>query len=129
MKERLKEIRKTLGLTQQEFADELGISRNNIASYETGKSNPGDSVILLICRTFNVNENYLRKGEGEMFIQLDRKDQLVLWASEVLNNESESFRKRLIDALKVLDKSEWELLANIAETLVKQKDSKEKIND
>ena len=56
MKERIKTLRKELHLTQQEFADKLGVSRNNIASYETGKSNLGDSVISLIRREFNVND-------------------------------------------------------------------------
>lgn len=69
MNERIKNLRKALGLTQQEFADRLGISRNNIATYETRNSAPGSSVIALICREFNVNEEWLRTGEGEMFIQ------------------------------------------------------------
>ncbi len=60
-------MRKAAGLTQQDFADKIGISRNNIATYEIGKSNPGDAVISLICRTFNVREEWLRTGEGEMF--------------------------------------------------------------
>lgn len=68
MKERMKKLRKTLGLTQQEFADRLGIGRGNIATYETRDGNPGNSVIALICREFNVNETWLRTGEGEMFL-------------------------------------------------------------
>lgn len=68
MNERIKELRKTLGLTQQEFADKLGISRNNIATYETRKTGPGNSVIKLICNTFNVNEEWLRNGIGEKFL-------------------------------------------------------------
>ena len=58
MNERLKKIRKTLGLTQQEFADVLKISRGNIAAYEVNKNNPSDAVITLICREFDVNENW-----------------------------------------------------------------------
>lgn len=67
MNERMKELRKALGLTQQEFADKIGIVRGNIATYETGKSKPGDAVVSLICREFNVNEEWLRTGNGEMF--------------------------------------------------------------
>lgn len=67
MKDRLKKLRKTLGLTQQEFADRIGINRGNVATYETREGNPGASVITLICREFNVNETWLRTGEGEMF--------------------------------------------------------------
>lgn len=68
MKERLKRLRKALNLTQQEFADRIGISRGNIATYETRDGSPGNSVINLICREFNVSKTWLRTGEGEMFI-------------------------------------------------------------
>lgn len=67
MNERLKELRRTLNLTQQAFADRLGVKRNTVATYETGKSNPSDAAVLLICREFNVSEIWLRTGEGEMF--------------------------------------------------------------
>ena len=66
---RIKELRKNLNLTQQEFANRLGVNRNNIAGYETGTRNPSDGVISLICREFNVNENWLRNGNGEIFIE------------------------------------------------------------
>lgn len=67
MNERLKKLRKILDLTQQNFANRLGIKRNTVATYEAGKSNPSDSAVLLICREFNVNEKWLRTGEGEIF--------------------------------------------------------------
>lgn len=67
MNVRLKQIRKALNLTQQEFADRLKIKRNTVATYETGKSNPSDAAVSLICREFNVREEWLRNGTGEMF--------------------------------------------------------------
>ena len=66
--ERLKKLRKALDLTQQEFSDKLKVSRSNIATYEVGKNNPADAVINLICREFNVSEEWLRTGEGEMLL-------------------------------------------------------------
>ena len=72
MKERLKKLRKALDLTQQQFADRIGISRGNIATYETRDGSPGNSVINLICREFNVSEAWLRTGEGEMFVESDK---------------------------------------------------------
>lgn len=86
MKDRIKEIRKTLDLTQQEFANRLSISRNNIASYETGKSNMGDAVISLICREFNVREEWLRNGTGEMF--LDFKEDEFVKAAALLSDDA-----------------------------------------
>ncbi len=67
MKDRIKKIRKEFDLTQQELADRLGIKRNTIATYESGRNIPIDAVISLICREFNVREEWLRTGEGEMF--------------------------------------------------------------
>lgn len=67
MKNRIKEIRKSFDLTQQAFAERIGIKRNTIANYETGRNIPVDSVISLICREFNVREEWLRTGRGEMF--------------------------------------------------------------
>lgn len=67
MNERIKKIRNTIGLSQQKFADRLGIARGNIAAYEVGKNAPSDAVIALICKEFDVNEKWLRLGQGEMF--------------------------------------------------------------
>ena len=64
MKDRIKKIRKELDLTQQEFADRIGVKRGGIANYEIGRNEPTDSVISIICREFNVNEDWLRTVEG-----------------------------------------------------------------
>ena len=68
MNERIKKLRKVLDLTQQEFADKIGVKRNTIATYEIGRNVPLDAVIVLICREFNVSETWLRTGEGDMFL-------------------------------------------------------------
>lgn len=67
MNERIRKLRKTLELTQKEFANRIGIKQNTVATYEIGRSEPIDAVIALICREFNVNEEWLRTGTGSMF--------------------------------------------------------------
>ena len=67
MNERIRKLRRTLDLTQKEFGDRIGVKGNTIATYEGGRNEPIDSVISLICREFNVNEEWLRTGKGEMF--------------------------------------------------------------
>lgn len=67
MKDRIKKIRRELDLTQQEFADRLGVKRGAIANYEVGRNEPVDSIIALICREFHVREEWLRNGTGDMF--------------------------------------------------------------
>ena len=69
MNERIKKLRKALDLTQQAFADRIGIRQNTVAKYETNRGTPTTSVISLIVREFNVSEKWLRTGEGDMFNQ------------------------------------------------------------
>lgn len=65
--QRLKLLRKHLGLTQEEFAGRIGVSRNSVANYETKVREPVAAVFSLVCREFNVNEDWLREGIGDMF--------------------------------------------------------------
>lgn len=95
MKDRIKDLRKALGLTQEKFADRLGIKRNTIATYEIGRNEPIDAVISLICREFNVNEQWLRTGEGEMFRILPEEDELSVYIEELLMGTEDSVHKAL----------------------------------
>lgn len=117
LNERLRKLRKTLDLTQQTFADRIGIARGNIGSYEVGKSNLSDAVISLICREFNVNEHWLRTGEGEMFINLTRDEEIANFIGDILRDEDESFKKRLVSGLAALDETGWEVLENFLNSI------------
>lgn len=77
--DRIKKLRKELDLTQRAFGERIGVKGNTIAQYELGRSNPVDSVISLIIREFNINEEWLRAGIGEMFkpTPSDSLDQLA----------------------------------------------------
>lgn len=118
LKDRLKKIRKELDLTQQAFADKLGVKRNNIAGYEIGSRCPSDAVISLICREFNINETWLREGTGEMFIEMDIEDELMEWAGKVLGGRDSKFKKRFVTMLMRLSEEEWKLLEEKAHELV-----------
>ena len=99
MKDRLKQLRKELQLNQQEFADKLGINRGTLANYEVGRNEPIDAVIKLICGKFNVNEDWLRTGEGEMFVQVSRADELQRLIDASLSEESGEFKRRIATAI------------------------------
>lgn len=81
MKERIKRLRKTLNLTQQEFAERIGVKRNTVGQYEIGRNDPTDTVITLICKEYGVNEAWLRHGTGEMFAP-DPEDELSALAAK-----------------------------------------------
>lgn len=122
MKDRIKKIRKEFNLTQQEFSDKLGTARNNIAGYETGKRQPSDAVISLICTKFNVNERWLRDGTGEMFIKMSKDDQISEFVGNLLRDEEDSFKRRLISGLAALDDNGWDVLEKFLDSIQKNKD-------
>lgn len=122
MKDRLRRLRKALDLTQQAFADKLGVKRNTVGQWECGVNPLTEQTVLSICREFNVNEEWLRDGQGDMFRSLDRQEQIANLTADLFKGEKDSFKERLILALAGLDESEWELLEQIAEKIAKEKD-------
>ena len=121
MDKRLKKLRNELEMTQQEFADVLGTARGNISAYEVGKNAPSDAVISLICKTDfpkgRVNETWLRTGEGEMFIEASRDEQIAAFVGGILKDEEDTFQKKFISMLAALDESDWEVLQKMVELL------------
>lgn len=102
MKERLKQLRKTLGITQQEFADKIGIKRNSYANYETGRNTPIDAIILSICREFDVNEDWLRDGSGEMFKERSPSEEIGYYVEDLLEYDGHGnpFYDMIIEMMK-----------------------------
>lgn len=121
MNERIKEIRKYLNLTQQEFAEKIKVKRNTVATYEMGRSIPSDSAIALICKEFSVNEDWLRNGTGEMFIQQTKDEQIAAFVGNLLKDEEDSFKRRLISALAGLDDDGWDFLDQFLDSVQKKK--------
>ena len=116
MQNRIKQIRKATGLTQQEFADRLGISRSNIATYETREGNISDATIKLICREFRINETWLRTGEGEMHLPVNRDQAITDFMADILKGTPD-FRTKLVGVLARLSVDEWDMLERRAREL------------
>lgn len=121
MKDRIKKIRKEFDLTQQKFADRLGVKRNTVGQWECGINAITDQVITSICREFNVNEEWLREGTGEMFMKQSRNEQMAKLTKRLLNEEEDSFKNRLISVLANLTEEQWQVLADISEELINEK--------
>ena len=112
MRDRIRMLRKELELTQQEFADKLGIKRTTIANYELGRNEPVDSVISLICDRYHVSERWLRTGEGEMFIELSEDDELQQLIDESMRDDSGEFKRRLATAVMKLTPEQIRICTN-----------------
>lgn len=109
MGERIKKLRRALGLTQKEFGERIGVKSNTIGTYEIGRNDPIDAVVSLICREFSVSEHWLRTGEGEMFIQKSRSDEIAAFVGDILRDDSD-FRQKFISVLARMTTDEWRLL-------------------
>ena len=125
MNTRLKQLRKTLNLTQQEFADKLGLSRNFIAQIETGAKVPSDRTISDICREFSVNEEWLRSGTGEMFLTENKDDLISKMLDDVIKSDESDFKRRLISALSRLDDDGWDSLEKLVDYITDSDKSEE----
>lgn len=122
--ERIKAVRNAAGLTQQEFADRLGISRSNIGNYESGSRYPIDAAVKLICEKFHVNEAWLRSGVDEMQSRMDIHEELTLRFAEVLRTCPDK-RSALIAAILAQPPEFFDLIADMAEDIVARINEKE----
>ena len=113
MEERIKELRKALGLTQNDFGSRLGLSPNTVTNYETGRRVPSNQVFIGICREFNVREEWLRDGTGEMF--LDFTEDEFSRAAATLSNDA--FVRSLIVEYWKLDEDSKQLFRDFIHRL------------
>ena len=97
---RTKELRKSLGLTQQEFADRLKITRGAVSNWDLGHSVPSDAAVSLICREFNVREAWLRDGTGEMLEQLTEDEDRARFFGDLSKESASPEVLAFIDALR-----------------------------
>ncbi|MBS5463848.1 helix-turn-helix transcriptional regulator [Clostridium sp.] len=121
MNERIKELRKVLGLSREEFANKLGLkSRGKIENIELGRTSPDEPFLDLICKTYNINPEWLRTGQGEMFIELSKDEQIEDFIGELLSDEEDSFKRRLISGLAALDENGWTVLEKFLDSIQKK---------
>lgn len=116
--ERVKEIRKTLGLTMDKFGERVGVGKTAISNIESGNRNLTEQMTKSICREFGVREEWLRTGDGEPFGSQTRNQEIQAFANEVMSDEDESFRKRVVGALAKLDLDDWEVLERLAKNIL-----------
>lgn len=117
MNARIKEIRENEKLTQEEFGKRIGSARNTIANYETGNRKPSNAVITSICREFNINEDWLRNGTGEMRKEVDVSFSEML---SDLEDSDDDFIKSLIKVYMGLDEDSKEALRKISREMAEK---------
>lgn len=101
MNDRIAQVRKQAGLTQEKFAEKIGLTRNFVWMIEKGDRVPSDRTIADICREFRVSETWLRTGEGEMFLPMDADEELAQVMAEIKLSDDK--------LIKAIIKSYWRL--------------------
>ena len=122
MKDRIKALRERLEKSQDEFGKDIGLTRNYISLIENGQRNLSDQSIKVLCSLYNVNEEWLRTGNGEMFVPKTKDEQISKMLADVLKCEDSDFKKRLIVALSKMDDAGWDSLEKFIDSIANQKE-------
>ena len=117
---RIVKIRKELKMTQKEFGNDLGVSRGVIANIESGFVAPKPLLLDMICKTYNVNEDWLKNGTGEMFRQPSAEEVIIKAFAKLTLSDGDHFKKQFIAALSELDEEAWEAVEAFAEKSLKK---------
>ena len=107
----VKEIKKV------QFAARINVDQSYISQLTSGKKTPSDRTISDICREFDVSEEWLRTGRGEMFVEKTESEELAAFFGDLLKDEPD-FRHRLIAAMSRLTLDEWKVLEKLAKETV-----------
>ena len=122
MNNRIKAVRKHFGMNQTDFGAEIGVTQGAITSYEKGTREPLNLSIQAICTRFNVDEHWLRTGEGEMFRpQTEREELHMLFAQFMAGDDDpdlQRFKEALFTVLLRTTKDEWRILADKAQEFI-----------
>ena len=117
---RVRFIRKDNHMTQKTFSEVLGVTEAIVLNIELNRLKHPESqepIYRLISEKFNVNLEWLKTGEGEIYKELSRDDRIVNFVEKVMGEEDDSFKKRFIAVLSAFDDDEWQLLEKIAEAV------------
>lgn len=118
LKDRIKEVRKSVKLNQSDFGAKIGVKGNTVGNYELGLRSPSDAIIFSICREFGISEVWLRTGEGEMYLPKSRSEQLISFFSDILKMDDDDFIRSFCTALASMDKDQPHQLANLSESVL-----------
>lgn len=124
MKQRIKKLRNDLNMTQQEFAERLGLKRQTIAAYEIGKIEPSDSTLLLICDRFGVNEKWLRTGEGDK--DKLKEDKFTSYIARI-DAGNDDFIEDLIEVYMELDDTSKNALRKLADSMAEKRNRRRQL--
>ena len=117
---RIRTVRKTLGLNQTQFAEKIGITQRTLSGIEKEAVNLTERNAKEICRVFHVNNSWLQTGEGEMLVEPSEDEQLAQFVGEILAGRPDDLRRAFLVAMAQLDENGWNSLASFVRTVYKE---------
>lgn len=122
---RISTVIKSSGLTKTAFSKKIGLSQPFVSQLASGDASPSDRTIVDICREFGVSEQWLRTGEGEMFVRLSRDEEITKFAMSIVRNPDSEFQRRFVSVLAQLTPEQWQLMEQMAHQLIDEGNKKE----
>ena len=132
--DRVKQIRKNKGMTLEKFGERVGVTKQTVSRIENGVNALTEQMLLSICREFNVNENWLRNGEGEMFKERSPSDEIGYYVEELLDyaGHGYSFYDMIIEMMKTyteLDEKSQAVIRNYFQNVANEMHKEEMQED
>lgn len=122
--ERVREVRKTLGLTLEKFGERLGVGKGAISAIENNNRNLTDQMAKAICREFGISERWLRTGEGEMTEPIAPSEHLLAYVAKISTEPDKEFQIEFLTALSRMKPEQWKLVEDFLDDLIARKEKK-----
>ena len=120
MNTRIEQVIAALKIKKVDFANRIGVSQPFVSEMCSGRKAPSDRTISDICREFNVNETWLRTGEGEIFNQITRSEKITAFLTEITKEDGDDFKRQFVEVLADMEPEDWKFLERFAKKLQKK---------
>ena len=123
--DRIRQIRKLNNLSMDSFGEKVGISKVSVSRIEAGINNPSTQTIMLICREFGLNEEWLKTGEGEMYCEVSQEEEIAQIVNTLLAEKPKSFRMKLVHYISQMTDEELEYFHEFLIELTSEEEDEE----
>lgn len=122
--ERIKALRKSLHISQAEFGQRIGVKQNTVATWESGVRVPSDVAIRSISREFSADEDWLRRGVGELNCDASRREEITAYMTKLLGGKCSELELAIIDFMSRTDVKYWYMLLDIMKSIADSEETK-----
>ena len=122
---RIRQVRKLNNLSMDSFGEKVGISKVSVSRIEAGINNPSAQTVMLICKEFGLNEEWLKTGEGEMYCEVSQEEEIAQIVNTLLAEKPKSFRMKLVHYISQMTDEELEYFHEFLIELTSEEEDEE----